>query len=87
MNLFYAKTLILIGPILREADPGLIPKVSDEGYFEYVSFQQDQSSKIQGLKHQHNLFSKVQELASVMIERGESIKEKSNRCLLTLTDL
>ncbi len=59
---------------------------SPDDFFESISVQQDISSKAQGLNHQHNLLTKNHELAYHMINKGTSIKEKSNRCLELLSD-
>ena len=60
--------------------------LSKNDFFESISMTQDRRSKVQGLKHQHNLLTKNHYLAGQMISKGETIKVKSQRCLDLLTD-
>ena len=50
--------------------------LSKNDFFESISLTQDQRSKVQGLKHQHNLLTKNHYLAGQLISKGKTIKVK-----------
>jgi hypothetical protein len=59
---------------------------SESDFFERISTQQDRSSKVQGLKHQHNVLTSIHNLCGFMKSLSEPIKEHSKRCLELLQE-
>jgi len=86
LQIIIEKVIVDIKKEEHERDKYLDFDRSPLNFYERTFVQQDQRSKVQGLKHQHNLLTRNHELASQMITKGESIKEKSRLCLDLLKD-
>lgn len=60
---------------------------SEQDFFDRIRAQQDRSSKVQGLLHQHNILTNINnDLCGLTKSLGESIKKYSKRCLELLSE-